>query len=245
MTEDIFARLAQVQRHTRDLQAAVNAMLAQAQPSEGRGTDPSGCVAVVVGPDGLPSRIEVNSGWQRQMAPEELGSCVLLAYQQAAAEAMRAWSESFDSEKWKAQTGAVEAGERDGTPPPPVEQVQPYGSPRDTLMLTEEALTALKATREQAAAPSTSTGWGGNRAVSVTLTRGGLHDCTIDPQWALRHGATAVNAALSEALREARAALEKHAAQRKADVQRLDDLAREALATLARFQDLIDVPKER
>jgi hypothetical protein len=54
-----------------------------------------------------------------------------------------------------------------------------------------------------------------------------------------------VNAALTEALREARAALEEQAARRRAEVQCLDDLAREALATLARFQDLIDLPKER
>src|SRR5690606_16338597 len=112
-------------------------------------------------------------------------------------------------------------------------QVQLFGTPPDISTLADEALRALKSTRDQAAAPATSTGWSGERAASITLSRGGLHDCTIDPQWALRHGAAAVNAALTEALREARAALEEHSAQRRAEAQRLDDLAREALAALA------------
>lgn len=125
MTEDLLAQLAQLQKHTRRLQAAVDAMRARFQPREGRGTDPSGCVTVVIDPDGVPSRIEVSSEWQRYVAAEELGSCVLFAYQQAVAEATRAWSESLDREVWwQSQADAAEAGTWDDTPPSPLAQVQ-------------------------------------------------------------------------------------------------------------------------
>ncbi|WP_433126515.1 hypothetical protein ACQPWW_27475 [Micromonospora sp. CA-240977] len=242
MTDDILARLQQIQAHALNVQAA---MESQPRPNEARGTDPTGCVAVVVDPDGLPSRIEVRAGWQRHVAAEELSSLVLLVSQEVAAQAAQAWSEAFDLHVWRSRAEAARAGEQEGAELPPLEQARPFGSPRDPLTLTEEALKALKATRDQAAAPPmTSTGWDGDRAVSITLTPGGLQGCTINPRWALRQGATALNAALREALREARAAMEEHAARRRAEAQGLDDLAREALATLARFQDLNNSPEE-
>ncbi|PYC73898.1 hypothetical protein C7C45_06070 [Micromonospora arborensis] len=242
MSDDILARLQQIQGHTLKLQAA---MQSQPKPSEGHGTDPSGCVGLVVDPDGLPSRIEVRAGWQRHVAAAELGPLVLLVFQETAAQATQAWSESFDLDAWRSRAEAARAGEREGAGLPPLQQARPFGSPRDPLTLTEEALKALKATRDQAAAPPvTVTGWDGDRAVSITLTPGGLQGCTINPRWALRQGASALNAALREALRAARAAIEEHAARRRAEAQGLDDLAREALATLARFQDFNNPPEE-
>jgi hypothetical protein len=93
MSDEILARLQQIQGHALKIQAA---MQSQPRPSEGRGTDPRGCVAVVVDSDGLPSRIEVWTGWQRHVAAEELGSLVLRLFREVAAQTMRAWSESFD-----------------------------------------------------------------------------------------------------------------------------------------------------
>ncbi|MFI6784435.1 hypothetical protein [Micromonospora sp. NPDC050276] len=242
MSEEFLARLQQIQAHALSLQVA---MQSQPQPSEGRGTDPRGCVAVVIDPDGLPSRIEVWTGWQRHVAPEELGSLILRLFREVAAQTMRAWSESFDFDTWRSRAEATRVEELERAGLPALEQARPFGSPRDPLTLTEEALRALKATREQAAAPPvTATGWDGERAVSITLAPGGLQGCTIDSRWALRHGASAVNAALREALKEARAALEEHAARRRAQAQRLDDLAREALATLAGLQNVHNPPEE-
>ncbi|MGC4758814.1 hypothetical protein [Micromonospora trifolii] len=242
MSDDMLARLEQIQRHALGLQAAVQS---QPRPNEADGTDPTGCIAVAVDPAGLPSRIEVRAGWQRHVAAEALGSLVVLVFQEVAAQAAQAWSESFDLDAWRSRAEAAQAGEREGAELPPLEQARPFGSPRDPLTLTEEALKALKATRDQAAAPPmTSTGWDSDRAVSIILTAGGLQGCTINPRWALRQGASVLNAALRQALGEARAAMEEHAARRRVEAQGLDDLAREALATLARFQDLSNPPKE-
>ncbi|MBQ0990705.1 hypothetical protein KBX08_11450 [Micromonospora sp. H61] len=242
MSDDLLARLQRIQGHALNLQAA---MQSQPRPNEGRGTDPTGCITVVVGPDGLPSDIEVRAGWQRHVAAEELGSVVLLVFEEATAQATRAWSESFDLDAWRFRAEAARAGEQEGAGLPPLDQTQAFGSPRDPLTLTEEALKALKATRDQAAAaPVMLTGWDGERTVSITVAPGGLQGCTINPRWATRNGASALNAALREALREARAAMEEHAARRRAEAQGLDDLAREALATLARFQDLNNSPEE-
>ncbi|MFF5056711.1 hypothetical protein ACFY1S_26370 [Micromonospora sp. NPDC000663] len=242
MSEEILARLQQIQGHALKIQAALQS---QPQPGEGRASDPRGCVAVVVDPDGLPSRIDVWTGWQRHVAAEELGSLVVRLYGEVAAQAMQAWSESFDLDAWRSRAEAARADGQEDAGLPPLAQAPAFGSPRDLLTLTEEALKALKATRDQAAAPPvTATGWDGERAVSITLTPGGLQGCTINPRWALRHGASAINAALREALREARAAIEEHAARRRAQAQGLDDLAREALATLARFQAVHNSPEE-
>jgi hypothetical protein len=242
MSDEILARLQQIQGHALKIQAA---MQSQPQPGEGRGSDPRGCVAVVVDPDGLPSRIEVWAGWQRHVAAEELGSLVVRLYGEVAAQAMQAWSASFDLDAWRSRAEAVRAGGQEDAGLSPLAPAPAFGGPRDLLTLTEEALEALKATRDQAAAPSVAaTGWDGDRAVSITLTPGGLQGCTIDPRWAVRHGASAVNAALREALSQARAELEEHAARRRAQAQGLDDLAREALATLALFHDVHNSSEE-
>ncbi|MEU6206088.1 hypothetical protein ABZ814_21200 [Micromonospora musae] len=246
MNEEALTRLQQIQRNALDVQAAMTAMQLQPRPSEERGTDPSGCVAVVVDSGGLPSFIEVTVGWQRHLAAEDLARSVLLAFQEAVAEATRAWSESFDFDAWRSRAEAARAEARDGGAPPlHLEQVQSGGS-TDPSALTEEVLRALKTARDQAAAPLiTSTGRGGDRAVSITLALGGLQACTIDSRWAARQGASALNAALAEALEEARFAMEEQAAQRRTEAQSVDDLTREALATLAGFQDLNQLPRER
>lgn len=242
MSDEILARLQQIHGHALKIQAA---MQSQPRPNEGRGTDPNGCVGVVVDPDGLPSRIEVWTGWQRHVAAEELGSLVLRLFREVAAQTMRAWSASFDLDAWRSRAEAAQAAEQENAGLPPLAQAQAFGTPRDLLTLTEEALKALTATRGQAAAPPvTATGWDGDRAVSITLTPGGLQGCTINPRWATRSGTSALNAALREALGEARAAMEEYAARRRAEAQGLDDLAREALATLARFHDMNDSPEE-
>ncbi|MEV5207632.1 hypothetical protein AB0K35_09160 [Micromonospora sp. NPDC053740] len=104
MSDEILARLQQIQGHALKIQAA---MQSQPSPSEGRGSDPRGCVAVVVDPDGLPSRIEAWAGWQRHVAAEELGSLVLRLFREVAAQTMRAWSESFDQEAWRSRAEAA------------------------------------------------------------------------------------------------------------------------------------------
>ncbi|MEV6371103.1 hypothetical protein AB0L86_29865 [Micromonospora musae] len=246
MNEEALTRLQQIQRKVLDVQAAMTAMQLHPRPGEERGTDPSGCVAVVVDSGGLPSFIEVTVGWQRHLAAEELARSVLLAFQEAVAEATRVWSESFDFDAWRSRAEAARTEARDGGAPPlHLEQVQPSGGSPDPSALTEEVLRALKTARDQAAAPMTSIGRGGDRAVSITLAPGGLQACTIDSRWAARQGASVLNAALAEALEEARFAMEEQAARRRTEAQGVNDLTREALATLAGFQDLNQLPKER
>lgn len=104
MSEDYLARLREIQKRALELQRAISAMQAQPHPSGARGTDPTGFVVVAVESDGLPSRIEVNTGWQRHLAADEIGPSVLLAFQQAVAEASRAWSESLNTESVRSLT---------------------------------------------------------------------------------------------------------------------------------------------
>lgn len=247
MTEDLLARLGHIQRQVQQLQSAMAAMQSQPRPSHGRGSDPDGWVSVVVDGEGLPSLIEVRAGWQRQVDPAELGQLVVLACEQAVAEVTRTWAQSLDLDALTPHTQQPSLDEvPHDQPPPPVREAPVLGRPRDPLALTEDVLTALKNTRDAGATPAAAaSGSAGGGAVSITLGVGGLRSCTIDPRWATRHGASDLNAALAEALRQARAVQREQAQRRTAETQRLDDLAQNALATLARFQDLTARPKER
>lgn len=240
---DPFARLREIQRRALELQGAIIAMQSQPHPNGARGTDPTGFVVVAVGSDGLPSRIEVDAGWQRHLAVDEIAPSVLLAFQQAVADASRAWSESLNTDTIGTLTSLNRRGEAASEAPgrgseAAMVQTQPIGDPRDPLRLTEDVLSALKVTRDQAAEASpTLTDWDRDRAVSITLATTGLQGCTISPPWAAREGSAGINAALSEALRQARAGIEECAAARKSTTQTLDELAQQALATLAGFQN--------
>lgn len=251
MNKDPLARLREIQSRALELQDAICAIQSQPHPNGARGTDPTGFVVVTVAADSLPSRIEVGAGWQRHLTADEIAPSVLLAFQQAVAEASRAWSESLNTHTMRSLTSLNRRGKAASEAPgrggeAAMVQAQPIGDPRDPLSLTEEVLSALKVTRDQAAEASpTLTGWDWDRAVSITLTPTGLQACTINPQWAAREGSAGINAALSEALRQARAGIEECAARRKSTTQNLDELAQQALATLAGFQNLTNSPKER
>ncbi|MEU4814886.1 YbaB/EbfC family nucleoid-associated protein [Micromonospora aurantiaca] len=243
MTEDMLARLAAIQRQAAELRSAVSAIQSQPQPQEGRGTDPGGWVSVTVEARGLPSRIEVRTGWQRQVAPEELGALVMAASAEALSDLTRAWSESVDVDPLRSD---VRSAYPDGQEPAAstLQRAAVYGHSRDPLALTEEILAALKAaqTSPDDAEPS-GRGSGGNSAVTITLGSGGLSSCTIDARWAAQHGASGLNRALVEALSDARQALNEQAERRRADAQNLTDLMNDALATLVRLEDR--QPKER
>lgn len=243
MTEDMLARLAAIQRQAAELQSAVSAVQSQPQPQAGRGTDPGGWVSVTVDARGLPSRIEVRTGWQRRVAPEELGALVMVASAEALSDLARAWSESVDVDPLRSD---VRASYPDGQelPASTLQRAEVYGHARDPLALTEEVLVALKAaqTSPEDAAP-TGRGSAGNGAVTVALGPGGLSSCAIDARWAAQHGASGLNRALVEALSDARQALDERAERRRADAQNLTDLMNDALATLVRLEDR--QPKER
>ncbi len=244
MIEKMLARLGEIQGRVLELEAMVGAMRAQYRPAPGHGTDPSGCVAVVVDPDGLPSRIEIRTGWQRQLAAEAMSSAVMLAFEQAVVDSMREWSDVPDARGQRVQGEG--AGQGEEKPQSSVPQPLPLGSPREPVALAEEALDLLKAARSAGVAPPDQcSGSGGAGAVSVTFGVGGFQACSIDPQWVRRQGVAVVNSALAEALREARAVREDQVTQRRAETQRLNDLERDALATLVGFKDLTDLPERR
>jgi len=248
VTDDILARLRRIQRHALDLQAAVSAAQSRPLSSDGgRGTDPSGSVDVVVAPDGLPLQIAVRAGWQRQVRPEELGNAVLRAFAQAVAGPGRAAADSFDLDEWHSQVRRIEADSGDNpSRARALPQVEPYGSPRDPLALTEDVLNALKTVRDEGVASASQwTGWDGGRAVSITLGIGGLQACTVDPRWAAQRAASELTRALAEALSAARERKEQQAMRRRDESQRLESLAREALATLAMTQNVTPRREER
>ncbi|MFG2067751.1 YbaB/EbfC family nucleoid-associated protein [Micromonospora tulbaghiae] len=238
----MLARLAAIQRQVAELQSAVSAFQSQPQPREGRGTDPGGWVSVFVDARGLPSRIEVRTGWQRQVAPEALEALVMAASAEALSDLTRAWSE-VDVEPMLSD---FRAAHPDGQVPAAsmLQRAEVYGHARDPFALTEEVLVALKVAQAQPddAVPS-GRGLGGNGAVALTIGAGGLSSCAIDGRWAAQHGASGLNRALAEALSDAREALNEQAERRRADAQNLTGLMNDALATLVRLEDR--QPKER
>jgi len=192
------------------------------------GVDDSGAVAVTVDADGGPQSIVVQRGWHRWLTPEQLAPAVLDAYGRATAGAADALLSALDGEPLRealtdADRRAAPAGER-----PPT-----GGAVRDPTMLTEEILQAVAANRTGDVRPAGHVGRSAERAVVVTVGAAGLLDCEVDARWAADREAGELNAAFAQALREAGQEVAAARSRDAAEAGHLDDLARQALATLA------------
>jgi hypothetical protein len=241
MREDIRERLLNLQRHTAELRSLLRTVATRQPPiTDTEATDPTGVVRVMVAPDGLPRSIRVSAGWQRHLPPAELGAAVVTGYRDAVVAATRGWGEAFDPGVWRRPgNGSPRA---DGSPPETPPEPTGYGNPRDPLDLTEEVLRTLSASRTREAAALTYHGTGADRAVVLTVAPGELRSCSVNARWADAQSADGVNAAFAEALRAAREAIDTELARRRTEAQRRNELAGEALATLAAMLDNLPRP---
>src|SRR4051812_37940963 len=92
-------RLHRLQAQTAKL-GLLTRQLAAAIPARTEGSDPTGCVLVTLGRDGIPADIRVRDGWQQRLQPEQLAGAVLDAHADAVQRAMRTCTDALDDGGW-------------------------------------------------------------------------------------------------------------------------------------------------
>jgi hypothetical protein len=221
--------LAQLQRSAAEL-GCLALDLAAATPPSVEGSDQTGLVHVVLGPDGIPTAIHVREGWQQRVDPARLASAVIDANGDAVQRAMQAWTVAMQENGWWRRQADFDADAVEGTAgagQPLSESL--FGHARDSNELAEEVLSKLQATQtQQAPPPAPDEGQDDGQHVTIQIASGGLNACTIEPDWARRHNGSSISAALSTALQRAVA---KRSAQPSPRIE-LDALLGDALATL-------------
>jgi hypothetical protein len=235
MTADLIRELQQIQRYAAGLQD----LLAQAQaqaPQQAEGTDRSGAVHVVLGPDGFPETIRVDSGWERRLSPEAFGGAVGEAFSAAIGDRLAAWTTTLRQQDWQAGVDRLRAGVEHAPVAPTVRRDARPVRPRPLDAVTEDLIRAFDTVDELAAppAPVAGTGSAASDRLSITLAASGALSCTADPRWVSRQSPAALMSALSDALQAARADLaQRSRAVGSAPADRLDRLLDEAFALLA------------
>jgi DNA-binding protein YbaB len=227
MQPDMMRQLQQFQRQAEQL-GQLARDLAAATPRRSDGTDATGGVRIVLGPDEFPVEIQIRDGWQQRLEPDRLGAAVLEANTDAVQRAMRAWTEQLDDSGWWRRRADVDgtAASGDGVPD------LPYGQRRESADLAEDVLASLQAVQRQPVVPAIpDESVDDGRHVAVQVGPGGLTGCTIDPGWAARSNSSSINAALSSALQRAAA---KHSATPRPN-GKIDATLGDALATLTSF----------
>lgn len=254
MNEEFIQGLQQFQQHALKLQNMMTDMQNQ-MPQGVEGTDAQGAVTIRLAPDGLPEFIKAASDWQRRQAPEVIGAVVSEAYGAAMSAHMQGLSRAFENSGWQAKadqvdvlfatSGSSAAAETSSTttglPGPDLR----YVVPRSLEEVTEDALSAFSAVEQLAVAapePAEATGTSTAHRVVLTVTKGALLSCDVEPQWAARQSSIGLNQAFEEALADAR---EKHStlqavAEDGAANLQLGGLLNEALAILSDPRRLSD-----
>ena len=154
MRPDEAQHVAQLQRSAAEL-ARFARDLAAATPPSVEGSDPTGWVHVVLGPDGIPTEVRVREGWQQRVDPARLAGAVMDANLDAVQRAMQAWTVAMQESDWRRSQAGFEAdaGEDTAGTGHPLPK-SPFGHVRDTNELAEEVLSRLHAAQTQPA-PST------------------------------------------------------------------------------------------
>jgi len=240
MTTDLIRELQQIQRYAAGLHDLLAKAKAQA-PRQAEGTDRSGAVRVVLGPDGFPETIRVDGGWQRRLSAAAFGGAVGEAFSAATGDRVAAWTTTLRQQGWQAGVdrlrGDVDRGRSTpGATPPAVRRgVRPV-RPRPLDAVAEDVIKAFDTVDELAAPPAPASGTGSAAAgrLSLTLSASGGLSCAADAQWVSRCSAAALMTALSEALQAARTDLARISADTSASntTARLDGLLDEAFALL-------------
>jgi DNA-binding protein YbaB len=163
-----------------------------AEPRRVEGTDGSGTVRVVLGPDGLPDSIRVDPGWRRAVGSEGFADAVVEACTRAANAQLAARVEEAGSDPAPVS----------GVPPPAAAD----GPVRDLGEMTRELLAMLD-NRVWAAGEANGTGTTAFGKLEITLSHTGLQSFVADPGWVSRQTDEDLMDALASALSSARADL--------------------------------------
>lgn len=215
---DILQELRELERRAGAIHDLFAGAAAQA-PGRTEGTDRTGTVRVVLDGDGLPAAITVAEGWQDVLAESEFGRAVRDAFTAAIRSRMALWSQAV---------AASGPRDRTGDPPPDVPVVPPR---RPFAEVLEDVLRA----GEQVATAPVPAGVGRDESgrLVLTLAPSGLVSCEAPAHWLAFQPAEALNLALAQAVRAARASL---ATARGATApQRPSQLLAEVLGHLAGF----------
>ncbi len=226
-------------------------LMASAQsrsPQQAEGSDNTGAVWVVLGPDGLPETIRVESQWRRVLGSADIGDAVVEASRVAANQRMASWTRTLGDEDWTAKADRLRE-DVDEQPeshelvaadlPPAIRQARP----RAMEPLAEDVLAEFDKV-DQFTGPQAMTvvGTGSDNTgrVTIVMSKADLTSCAADQRWASQQSGAALNTAFGEALAAARKDLEDAADQAPNPMAHLDQLLGEALALLADPQRLAD-----
>uniref|UniRef100_A0AAU2VT38 YbaB/EbfC DNA-binding family protein n=1 Tax=Streptomyces sp. NBC_00008 TaxID=2903610 RepID=A0AAU2VT38_9ACTN len=254
MNEEFIQGLQHFQQQALNLQNMMTNLQSQ-MPEGAEGTDAQGAVTIRLASDGLPESIKAASDWQRRQPPESIGAVVVEAYGAAMSAQMEDLSRSLDESDWQTKADRMDDslaapgpfGAEDA-PSAAAEFPHPdlrYVVPRSLDEVTEDMLSAFGAVEQLASVPPEpvqATGKSTAHRVVLTVAKGGLVSCEVDPQWAKQQSSIGLNQAFEEALAEAREKLraaEATAGDGVANLQ-LGSLLNEALAILSDPRRLAD-----
>jgi len=235
---------------TQRLQRARAGLTAATAQAVGDGTDRTGSITIVLGDDGIARDVHVAADWRRRLNPAGVGPAVVAADAEAARRhaAATAEADALVGEADNPGRSPVDgrAGQsfvdRRGTPTVPgpsalswlipVAPTAAEGRRRSVAELTAAVLAAADDFDHLTAPPAPVVGVGAGGAVQVTVARGRITECTVNPAWLSHQDEVTLAHALREAIGAAAAdALDAH--RPYIDYrQRLEALVADARATL-------------
>jgi hypothetical protein len=252
--EEILRDLARLRR-TGTLLQELMTEVQRAAPERSEGTDPTGMVRAVLGPDGLPESIQVSSYWKEKLPAASLGAAVTAACRAAMQRRGAAWAEVLERSGWEQRLEGLDADAASTAalapdPVPPAFRRPGHVPPRPLDVLAEESMSTLDAAMRPPPRMTPSPGAGANRArtLEIILEPGGEVSCRADPRWASRLSGAQLSAELASVLAMARrgaaeAAATKTEAEagRAAGQERRENLLNELLSVLGDTQRLSEM----
>ncbi len=236
MTDKLLSDLDRLRRQAADLRTMIAAAQAEA-PASAVGADETRAVRVRLGRDGAVEAVEVRQDWRQRLRPWQFDQAVMRAFQAAARDRLAAWERRLRGIGWRAEQAGGPRTDVAGAPakdsmPTAVRRPAEAAAPRPLDVVAEDAITALgDATGAAPATFPTAVGASAGGRLRVTLAHTGLISCSAEPDWAVQQTGTMLTSALAEALRAARAELDRMAAM-PPPTGGLDQLLAESLAIL-------------
>jgi hypothetical protein len=190
--------------------------LGQAAPGHSQGSDRSGAVMVVLGPEGLPDAIRVHPNWRERLPVGALAAAVAEASALALQHRQAQWAQALDKSGWQQRLDGLDhpGGTHPGpgssyraAPRRPIGRVrcQSLGDPAEDAIRRLDAVLSMGASARQA--PPGGTGVNDEGTVAISLTPGGQMSCQADARWVERQSPMALERALNAALASARQSL--------------------------------------
>lgn len=219
--ERLRQRAAALQERLGEIQAAA--------PEHTEGTDRTGAVRVIVGPDGLPESIRVGARWQDQIRPQALGAAVTEASREAVRRRGQAWSATLER-----------PGQPPGSGPSGPVTGHPHAaeglhgrSPRPLGEIAEDVIGMLDSAPRPGSAPAQARGISTGRTLHITLARDGRLSCAADAEWAAGQSGGQLSQALGAALTAAREELRSQSAGAAGSAERVSQITAEIYAAVS------------